>query len=180
LPWPLVGVVAILAVLILITPVLISLGGPPAAGSVFTQAELIVDRVAGNDTTHFYVRAIGATARYAQIVVTWASGFNWSGTGAPAWGQLNWTSATNVTNFLAVVIGSTANPIALNVSALYTSNGIALYVGVFAFYVTNATGSPPDSLLALSPTPNVAVGASTPVANLPLVIPLADVGSGGI
>jgi hypothetical protein len=178
LPWPLVGVAIVLGVLIVLTPVLLSLGGPPAAGSVFTQAELIVDRVPGGNTTHFYVRAIGATVRYAAIEVSWASGFSWTGTGTPDWAGLNWTIATNVTDFLSVTVSSAANPIALNVSAYYDSNGIALYVGVFAFYVTNASGSPADSLLGVTPTPGVALATATAIASLPILVPLADVGAG--
>jgi len=177
LPWPLVGVAIVLAVVIVLTPVLLSLGGPPAAGSVFTQAELIVDHAPGANASYFYVRAVGATVRYDAIVISWATGFSWSGSGSPDWSKLTWTSAANVTDLLAVTVSSDANPIALNVSAYYTSNGIALYVGVFAFYMTNATGAPADSLLGVTPTPNVSVPGATALASLPLLIPLADVGA---
>lgn len=179
LPWPLVGVALVLVVLIVLTPVLLSLGGAPAAGSVFTQAELVVDRVASANSTHYYVRAEGATVRYAIILVSWATGFTWTGSGSPDWSKLNWTVATNVTNLLTVTVSSGANPIALNVSAYYDSNGIALYVGVFAFYMTGASGSPANSLLGVSPTSGVTVAPVTSVSSLPLLIPLADVGATG-
>jgi hypothetical protein len=178
-PTPLVGVVALLIVLILLTPVLLSAGGPPAAGTILTQAELKIDRVAGGNATRFYVNAEGATVRYASILVTWATGFNWTGAGTPAWNSLNWTVAFNETQVLAGFLSAPENPVALNVTVLYNANGVAYYVGVFAFYVTGDVGPNPNALLALSPTSGVTVSFANPIASLPLVVPLSDVGSGG-
>lgn len=179
LPWPLVGVALLLVLLIVLTPVLNSSGGQPAAGTVFTQAELIVDRVPNGNTTHFYVRGLGSTVRYASIEVTWATGFNWTGSGTPVWSRLAWTIAINATDLLSTTLSTTENPIALNVTALYDANGIALYVGVFAFYISSGSASPPNSLIGISPTATVIVPPSTAISGLPLPIPLADVGSGG-
>jgi hypothetical protein len=179
LPWPLAGVAVLLIVLILLTPVLLSTGGQPAAGTIFTQARLTIDRVAGGNVTRFYVDAEGDTVRYASLEVTWASGFAWTGSGSPAFGTLNWTTALNETNVLVGIVSASANPVALNVTALYNENGVAYYVGVFAFYVTNATGSPANSIVALSPTSGVTVAPSTSIASLPVIVPLVDVGSGG-
>ncbi len=179
LPWPLVGVAILLVVLILLTPNLLTSGGPPAAGTVLTQAELIVDRVLADNVTHFYIRGLGSTVRYDSIEVTWAAGFTWTGTGTPSWNSLNWSVALNETDVLAAILNSTRNPIALNITALYNENGVAYYAGVFAFYVSNATQSPADSLLGVSPTSGVTVPSSTALTSLPLPITLADLGSRG-
>ncbi|HTT15721.1 MAG TPA: hypothetical protein VMG81_08135 [Thermoplasmata archaeon] len=176
-PWPLVGVTVLLVVLILLTPVLLAPTGPPAAGTIFTQGELLVDRVTGGNATYIYVHAYGPTVRYASIQVTWASDFNWSGAGAPAWNALNWSVGLNASNVLVGVLNTAENPLAINVTALYNENGVAYYVGVFALYLTNATASPPNSLLAVTATSGVSVPSVTAIANLPIIVTLSDVGS---
>ena len=178
-PWPLVGVAVLLVILILVTPVLLSTGAPPAAGTIFTQARLLVDRVPGENVTTLYVEAEEPTVRYASVVITWADGFNWTGSGAPGWATLRWSVVLNQSQVLAVVLPVTSNPVAINVTALYNANGVAYYVGVFAFYVTNATAATPDTVFAVTTTSGVTVPASIPVATLPVIVPLADVGSGG-
>ncbi len=178
-PWPLVGVAVLLVVLILVTPVLLSTSGPPAAGTIFTQARLLVDRAPGQNVTTLYVEAEEPTVRYASVVITWADGFNWTGSGAPPWATLNWSVVLNQTQVLAVVLPVMSNPVAINVTALYNANGVAYYVGVFAFYVTNATAATPDTVFAVTATSGVSVPTSIPVSTLPVIVPLADVGSGG-
>jgi hypothetical protein len=178
-PWPLVGVVVLLVVLILVTPILLSTSGPPAAGTIFTQARLLVDRAPGHNVTNLYVEAEEATVRYASIVITWAHGFNWSGSGAPAWATLNWSVGLNASQVLAVTFPVTSNPVAINVTALYNENGVAYYVGVFALYVSNATAPTPDTMFAVTPTPGVSIPSTIPLSSLPVIVPLADVGSGG-
>ncbi|HTT72941.1 MAG TPA: hypothetical protein VMG99_02150 [Thermoplasmata archaeon] len=177
-PLPLVAVAMLLVGLLVLTPLLLSSGGPPAAGTVLTQADLIVDRVAGENVTHFYVRAVGLTVRYASIEVTSASGFAWTGTSPPSWDSLAWGPAVNATNVLSASFATSDNPIALNVTVLYNANGVAYYVGTFSFYATNTT-APANTLYGLSPTSGVTVPYQNGLASLPLAIPLADVGSGG-
>lgn len=176
-PVPLVGVAILLGVVIVITPALTSTGGQPAAGSIFSQAELIVDALPGNNSTHFYVRGLGTTARYEEIRLGFAFGFNWTG-GYPA-GSLNWTDWMNGSDVLSLNQATEQNPVAVNVSALYTANGAsALYLGVFALDVGVPAGSTTDTMTVVSDTPGIS-GFATAVTNLPIPITLANVGSGG-
>jgi hypothetical protein len=175
-PGPLVGVALLLALLIVLTPVLIS-NGQPAAGSIFSQAELIVDALPGNSTVHFYVRALSTTARYATIDLALATGFNWSGR-FPS-GTLNWTDWQNATSVVSISASANESPVAVSVSAQYSANGAtAFYVGVLAFDVGTPPGSSTDTLTVESDTAGIA-GFSTPLSNLPLPITLSYVGSGG-
>ncbi len=136
-PGPLVGVALLLAILIVLTPVLTS-NGQPVAGSIFSQAELIVDALPGNSTIHFYVRALSSTARYSEIRLALATDFNWTG-GFPS-GRLNWTDWQNASSVVAVDASTNRSPVAVNVTALYTANGAsALYVALIALEV----GTPP-------------------------------------
>ena len=175
---PLVCVAILLAVLIVFTPYLsFSSSGQPAAGSIFSQAELIVDALPGNTTTHFYVHALSTTARFADIHLGLAFGFTW--TGLFPTGLLNWTVWQNESEVLVVAAATNLTPVAVNVTAFYTANGAsALYVGVFAIEVGVPVGSTTDTLTVASDTPGIGSFA-TPVANLPIPITLANVGSGG-
>ncbi len=177
-PLPLVAVAILLVVLIVLTPLLFSSNGPPAAGTVLTQADLVVDRIPGENVTHFYVRAVGLTVRYASIVVTAATGYAWNGSTAPDWDALPWSTVANLTDVVATSFNASGNPIALNVTVLYNANGVAYYVGTFSFYATDAS-PPSNNLFALSSTSGVTVPYQTGYGSLPLAIPLADVGSGG-
>jgi hypothetical protein len=175
-PLPFVGVAILLGVLIILTPVLTA-GGQPAAGSFLSQAELIVDALPGNNSTHFYVRGLGTTARYAEIQLGFAWGFNW--TGAFPSLPLNWTDWQNGSNVLSVGGLTRGDPVAVNVSALYTANGVsALYVGIFAVDVGVPSGSTTDTLTVISATSGIG-SFSTPVSNLPIPITLSNVGGGG-
>ena len=175
-PWPFVGVTLLLGVLIVLTPVLTAYG-QPAAGSIFSQADLIVDALPGNASTHFYVRAYCATARYAEISLGFAFGFAW--TGAYPSGHLNWTDWQNASGVLSIEGAVNQTPVAVNVSALYVANGVSvLYVGVFAMDVGTSSGSSTEVLTVASDTSGIS-GFLWPVSELPILIPLANVGSGG-
>jgi hypothetical protein len=176
-PLPLVAVAVLLVVLILFTPELISTGQP--VPGILTQAVLIVDRIPGNATTHLYVHAYGTTARYSEIWVGLAMGFNWSGSGSPNWSSLSWSSWSNETDVLSVSVASTQNPLGVNVTAQYVSpGGCARYVGVVALFVGPVTGGG-EALFSASPS-GLGLPAPVPVDNssLPLTILLPVTASG--
>lgn len=181
-PWPLVGVTVLLVALIIFTPQLVTNGHQPAVG-ILTQAELVVDKVVGNSTFHFYVWALGEEVRYNQINIGVNGSLNWTGTTSIVWSNLTWNRWYNGTDVLSEIVSSTDNPVALNISAYYyspsTSSG-AWYVGLFAFYV-GGTPSSGENLYSYSPTPGVAVTPILSVSNstLPAEIFLRNAGSGG-
>ena len=169
-PTPFVGAAVLLFVLILLTPVLIS-SGQPAPG-VLTEAELIVDRVAGGSVTHFYLRALGNTIRYAGIWIGVDENFSWSASGSPPWANLTWTTWWNDTDVISIGFASYGNPVAVNITAYYESpGGTATYIGILAFFVgTSPSGG--SSLYAASSTPGVAVPSSTSIDNTSLPLPI--------
>jgi hypothetical protein len=174
-PRPLVGVAVLIGLLILVTPFLTT-HGQPSAGSIFSQAELIVDALPGNATMHFYVRGLGTTTRYDSISLGFAFGFNWTG-GWPA-GNLSWGNWTNGSNVLAVTGLTDRLPVALNVTALYVASGVgAVYAGEFALNITGGSTGP--TLSVVSNTAGIG-GFSTPVADLPIPITLALVSTGSV
>lgn len=174
-PLPFVGVSLLLLVLIIATPVLT---GQSNGGGILTQAELIVDALPGNLSTHYYVRGLSTTARYAEINLGFASGFNW--TGSFPTGALNWTDWQNASSVLAVDQATLDDPVAVNVTVLYSVDGVnALYAGLLAFDVGTPTGSSTETLTVVSATSGIS-GFSTPVTDLPVPILLAYVGTGGI
>jgi hypothetical protein len=178
-PLPLVAAATLLIVLILFTPVLLPTGQP--APGILTQAELIVDRIAGNETTHLYIHGLGTTSRYTEIWVGLASGFNWTGTGGVAWANLNWSAWTNESDVLSLSIVTTANPVAVNVTAYYVSpGGCAWYDGIVAFYASLG-GPSGEQLYAATPPSGIGL-PFTPVpvdnSSLPLLIPLPLTASG--
>lgn len=175
-PVPLVGVALLLAILIVLTPILTS-NGQPAAGSIFSQAELIVDAVPGNSTIHFYVRALSSTARYDEIRFSLAGGFNW--TGVYPSGALRWSDWENASSVVSISAMTNESPVAVNVSAYYVANGgSALYLGLLALEVATPAGGSTEMLSVASDIAGIS-SFSTPVSNLPLPITLVDVGSGG-
>ncbi len=158
LPWPFVGVVALLVALIFLTPNLLSTS-EPAAGSLITQAELLVDRTASGNTTYFYLEGLG-NVRYSEIRWAVAAPAVWPVAGSLA--NLTWNSSGNVSNRLVAVFASTADPVAVNVSMVYVdaAGATVTYVGAFAFLVAGGmlntlpllggvAGVPPTSLSAL-------------------------------
>jgi hypothetical protein len=175
-PLPLVGIALLLAVLIVLTPILTA-NGQPTAGSIYSQAILTIDALPGNASVHFYIRGEGTTARYQEIRMGFASGFNWTG-GFPS-GRLNWTDWENASAVLSADRAVNQTPVAVNVSALYSANGVnALYVGVFAVEVGTPPGSSTDTLTVISDTSGIS-SFTYPVASLPIPVPLSDVGSVG-
>ncbi|HTT45239.1 MAG TPA: hypothetical protein VMH38_04400 [Thermoplasmata archaeon] len=180
-PWPLVGVTLLLVTLVIFTPVLVLNSHQPGPG-ILTQAELVVDKTSNNATLHFYVWALGETIRYDAIRIGVATSFNWTGAPGLNWSAVNWTSWNNGTDVLSVMFASSANPVALNISAHYVSpSGQTWYYGLLAFYVSPATSSAGESLYSYSGTSGVTVTSPLAVSNdtLPAVILLADVGPGG-
>ncbi len=174
-PWPLVGVSLLLATMIILTPVIF---GPIVPGSIETSAELLVDHPASGDATNFYVRAYGDTVRYSSISIAYATNFSW--TGAFPSGPLNWTDWQNGTDLLSLqLLGVAVNPVAINVSAVYTLGGAsATYVGLIAFDL-GYVGSTISLLCAVSPlTSGVSAPSSVDLSTLPLVIYLQNFGAG--
>ena len=175
-PWPLVGVAALLVMLVLLTPVLLS-GG---RSGLYTQAELVVDRTPGGNTTNFYVHAVGAAVRFQQITIAIAYGFVWSG-GFPS-GTLFWSGWENFTNVLAAQLFTAYNPVAVYVVATYSSGGtVTVYAGIVAFAVTSIGTSSETLNAAVSPTTSsVSVASTTSVASLPTTILLETWTAGGL
>lgn len=183
-PWPLVGVTLLLVTLIVFTPQLISSsnGHQPPVG-ILTQAELVVDKVAGNSTFHFYVWALGEEIRYTEVNIGVAVAFNWTGASSVVWTNLSWNRWYNGSDVLSEIVASTDNPVALNISAFYSSpstSSSTWYVGVFAFYVASSPLSG-ESLYSATGTSGVAVASPLAVSNstLPVPILLKNAGPGG-
>lgn len=170
-PIPLVGVAAILLVLIVLTPVLIGTG-VPAAGTIFTQAEVIVDYPGGNSSSFYYLHAIG-NVRYAILSMGIAENYNWDN--PPPVSSIVWGNWTNGTELVAISAANTGNPVAINVSAYYTTSkeGSAWYVAIIAFEVAGNT------LFFRSYTPGVDVPHSVALtgSQQPVAILLSDVGA---
>ena len=175
-PAPLVATTLLLVLLIFLTPVLVP-GGQPAAGTIFTQAVLVVDRAPAN-VTNFYLRALSTTVRYASIEVRIATGFSWTG-GFPS-PPLNWTNVSGGSDLVAYQFNTSRNPIAVNLTMLYSaSGGQAYYIGIFAFYVGTSPGVSTPSLFAVTTTGGTSLASGVNVqtlSSLPFAILLADNG----
>ncbi|HEV2166495.1 MAG TPA: hypothetical protein VGS23_05925, partial [Thermoplasmata archaeon] len=168
-PLPFVAVVVLLLVLILLTPNLLTLGRP-AAGSLETEAELLVDRPAGGNLTHLYVEGIG-TVRYASITIALARPPSGVPPSTPAF---NFTDRTVWNDSIFAAETTAWDPVAVNVSATYvdTNGAIAYFVGVFEFNLTAA------SIATESYFPGPPSVTSTPVSALPLTFLLDSVPPG--
>ena len=162
-PWPFVGATALLLILIVLTPTLISIEQP--APGILTQAYLEVDRVSGANGTHFYIRAEGATVRYATVSAgVDENTFNWSGTGPLNWTALRFDRYWNDTNVVLLDFYSTADPIAVNVSACYvSSSGNEFYWGELAFYAGYTSRG--ETLFFAANSPGVTVPSSLLIDN---------------
>jgi hypothetical protein len=156
-PIPLVAVAALLAILILITPNLTT-----PAGSLATQAELLVDGVTGSNQTHVYVRGLG-TVRFARISLGVGTFAHWNA--IPPISNLTFTSVVNTTDSLGVSYVTTRSPVALNVTVIYrdSTGSCVSYTGVYA-----VEQSPPD-LLSIDLSAGSGV-VSTPITELPLIL----------
>jgi len=179
-PWPLVGVTVLLIALIVFTPVLVSTSPHQPGPGILTQAELVVDKIPGNTSLHFYVWALGEEIRYDQIRIGVATSFPWTGNTTLNWSTVNYTEWHNGTDLLSEFVSTQANPVALNISAYYVSpSGSAYYVGEIAFYVqVSSPGS--ESLYSAAHTSGVTVSSPLAVSNdtLPAVILLHNAGGG--
>jgi hypothetical protein len=175
LQWPLIGVTALLVLLLLLTPSLISPGGP-VAGSPATQAVLVVfQEVKPTPMLQLIVQG-AAPARYANLSIALSRPFAWP----PADGgrYLQFFRWANATNSVFVSAMDAPLPVAVNVSATYLDpNGnIAYYAGLYAFNVTGG------ALVILTLSSSLAGDApsSLPLSELPAPLPLALVsGRGG-
>lgn len=170
-PLPLVGAAVLLAVLILVTPNLLS-SGSPSAGSAESQAELLIDRApSGTNVTHVYLRGLGL-ARYAAMALAIAP---YPGPGAPASPSgLPGTVVVNGTEVLAIAGASDATSFVVNATATFvdSSGASVAYAGVWAFswssglLVTTAYGpvggAGPTSASALPLTLLLAEGSGSP------------------
>lgn len=167
-PIPLVATAALLAVLILFTPILFETG-PAAPGTFETQALLVVDRPPSAATTNVYVHGEGDTVRYAAITIGTATGFPWSGA-CPTGLTWRWQNATDVIGTNASIAGTT---IAVNVTATYTvGSSTAVYAAEVAFAVTGSD-------LAAVACYGASVPGSFPIASLPVALVMTNYGSGG-
>lgn len=165
-PVPMVGAAVLLAVLILLTPNLISAGGGPAAGSLETQAELVIDHDPSGAVTQLYVHGFG-DVRYARITVQLDTNVSWPA--PPAIPEANWTNTTTLNGTLAIVVDTVANPVAVNVTAVYVdpTSTTVWYLGT---YVLDVSGG----MLSIVPLlPGAASISPTPLEALPLELLLA-------
>jgi hypothetical protein len=170
LQWPFIGLAVLLVLLILATPELIAVG--PSAGSPQTVAVLILDQTPGANGTHFYVESL-SVLRYTTITLGVAEHVSWP---VPDRGlNLTWDRWSNTTESLVALISSPANPVAVNVTAIYIdpAGATAIYRGVYAF---NTTGGQTyiESLL-----PGLDPGVSSLVLNSPEPLPLLATVVGG-
>lgn len=168
-PVPYVAAATLLGVLVLLTPNLISFGSP-AAGSLETQAYLVIDRAMGDNVTHVYLRSLG-NARYTAITLELATNAHW-----PAPDHLSgvgWNRTVNETDVLVATLATAADPFVANVSATYVDPaGVTeQYIGEFEFHFAGgaldvATFTP--GLASVSPTPENALPIYLPLLALPL------------
>jgi hypothetical protein len=156
-PLPLVAVAALLAILILITPNLTT-----PAGSLPTQAELLLDGVSGSNATHLYVRGLG-TVRFVSISLGLDVLRNWSR--IPPLTNLTFTMVVNATNTLGVTYVTTWNPVAANVTVIYRDSSGSC-VSYSAIYAIDLAGS---NLFTVDLSGGGGL-VSTPVPDLPLIL----------
>jgi hypothetical protein len=170
-PTPFVAIVALLLVLIVLTPNLLSTA-TPAAGSLPTEAELVVDRIATDNVTHFYVRGIGGL-RYASIAVSLATNVSWPPKAALA--NVTFGAPAVWKDVLDSIVTTPANPVVVNVTATYVdAAGTRVdFVGVFAFDLSGGVLYESDYI------PSGTTITSTPIDALPLTLLLETVGPGG-
>ncbi len=174
-PIPLVGVAVILALLILLTPVLVSPGG--GAGGLLAQADLVVDHPPNSFTTYFDVRAVGVV-RYAEIRI----GLNQDYAPNTPGNMIRWTSWENATNETSLSVSTAQESVAVNVSVYYIpSSGPGVwYYGILACYYNfeqvTLTLTPLTGGMAVPTGP---ISTTTGSHTLPLAVALAYQGSGG-
>ncbi|MCI4350714.1 MAG: hypothetical protein L3K15_04300 [Thermoplasmata archaeon] len=128
-PMPFVGVAVLLLLLILVTPNLLS-AGPPTAGSLSATADFVVDRVPNSNLTHVYIYGL-SSVRYTVIHLRIASNVTWPAPSSPV--GFNWSRSVLATNALVLAYATPANPVAFNVTAVYTdaAGASVAYTGAF-------------------------------------------------
>ena len=170
-PLPLVGASVLLAILIFLTPNLLSTGSP-SAGSIESQVELLVDRApAGDNFTHLYVRGFGL-ARYASLTLAVGS---LNGTAFPATlSGVRWTIRDHGNNSLELDTRTSDPSFAVNASASFVdSAGVGIvYRGGYAFRWEG------DRLLSQG-YDDASGSTTTALASLPLVLLLPENPTGG-
>jgi hypothetical protein len=170
LHWPFLGIVVLLVILIFLTPNLLGAGKGPAAGSLPTEARLIVDRPPVGNATILYVESIGTSTRYQAIDIGVIGGVPWPfpGTGANLTGW-TWSNASQV---LVAKASATASSIAVNVTVRYTdpANVTVFYVGLYIFHL-NGTA---QLFEAVGLLPGLTPPATTPVRDLPIYLLLRE------
>lgn len=161
-PWPFIGVVVLLVVLIFLTPNLLS-GASPVAGSLETQAELTVDRPPTGNLTHFYVQGLGSV-RYLEIRASIASNLAWPAPSSLA--NVTWRNVTDQTEVLAVAFATSADPVGVNVTATYVdAAGVTVvYYGLYEFDLAGGT------LQTATLLPGLAGLPTTPLDALPVTL----------
>jgi len=169
-PWPFVGVTVLLAVLVVLTPNLLSAGGGPSAGSLESQAELVLDRDTASGTTTFYIHGIGLV-RYATIRIDLASA-GWPAESAPR----NWTTAVWQNLSLAAVEPTKLNPVGVNITVRYVdpTGQAAWFLGEYVVYATA------DTLYVDPFLPGSSAIAPTGVGALPLTLFLTQSSTGTV
>jgi hypothetical protein len=170
-PTPFVAIVVLLLVLIFLTPNLIS-SASPSAGSLPTEAELVIDRASSDNVTHLYVHGLGEV-RYDSIALSVDPTVLWPPPAAPS--NLSFGPMTVWRNTLVATVDVAADPFAVNVSAVYVdaSGATVDFVGTFAFEVSGG------SLLEVAYVPAIGGVTTTPVSGLPLSVLLQTVTGGG-
>ncbi len=130
-PLPLVGAAVLLAVLIVLTPNLLSTGSP-SAGSAESQLELLVDRApTGDNGTHLYLRGLGLV-RYQSLTLDWG---NLSGTAPANLTGFHWAESTVSGPTLELDLVVPSDAFAVNATGVFvdTSGAKAVFNGAYAF-----------------------------------------------
>lgn len=169
-PIPLVGATAILLVLIVFTPVLFA-SGPPAAGSFETQGLLIVDQGSSATNITFYVHAVGPAVLYSNISIGLAGGFPW--TGACPVSGLHFTTWLNRSETIEADLGSALDPVAAQVSAVYTEGGLT------ADYAAELVFDSSAGLISIVACSGATAPSAPQPIGTPVVLLLGETSSGG-
>ena len=171
-PLPLVGVSVLLVLLIFLTPNLI-LGGSPAAGSLATQAELTIDHPSGGNVTHFYVNGL-STVRYSVVQALMCTNLSWPAPSSLS--NLTWLNVSWGTGVLAAEFSTTADPVAVNVTATYVdaAGSSVEYYAIYEFYL--GSGSMQGTPLA----PGQSSFGTTALSALPITLLLTSTSPGSV
>ncbi|HUI38622.1 MAG TPA: hypothetical protein VLY85_03220, partial [Thermoplasmata archaeon] len=155
---------------IIITPNLVSIGRP-AAGSLETEAELLVDRATNQNVTHIYVKGVD-DVRYTSIVISLNGSVPWPPSGTAPSGFPN---VSNWTDVIVAALVTPLNPVAVNVTAVYVdaNNVTARYTGLYEFNVSSGM------LYSEALAPAAGSIASTPLNDLPITFFLEIASVGG-